>query len=265
MSHEQNFPDRIYGIHPVLEALRSKARGFDAIHLQRGRRGREVDEILKLAKASRVSVLFEDREVLDRMAGTARHQGAVGVVAAKAYVQLDDLIEMASHVESPLLLILDGIEDPHNLGAILRSAEAAGVQGIIIPERRAVGLTAVVAKASAGAVEHLPVARVVNVSQTIERLKAARYWVYGLDAKGDRNYIEVDYRGPVALVVGGEGRGVRPLVAEQCDVRVRIPMRGKVASLNASVATAVLLYEVLRQRTGDQQQRLSGGQSLTRA
>jgi 23S rRNA (guanosine2251-2'-O)-methyltransferase len=250
VSHEPNFPDRIYGVHPVLEALRSKARGFEAIHLQRGRRGREVDEILRLAKASRVSVLFEDREVLDRMAGTARHQGAVGIVAAKAYVQLDDLIETASRVESPLLLILDGIEDPHNLGAILRSAEAVGVQGIIIPERRAVGLTAVVAKASAGAVEHLPVARVVNLSQTIELLKAARFWVYGLDAKGDRNYLEVDYRGAVALVVGSEGRGLRALVAGRCDGTVRIPMQGKVESLNVSVATAVVLYEILRQRAG---------------
>ena len=243
--------DRLFGVHPLLEALRSKARAFEVVHLQRGRRGLEVDEILRLAKMSRVSVSFEPREVLDRVAGTTRHQGAVGIVAAKPYAHLDDLIETAGRLESPLLLILDGIEDPHNFGAIVRSAEAAGVLGIIIPERRAVGLTATVAKASAGAVEHLPVARVVNVSQAIERLKAARFWVYALDAKGSRSYLEADYRGPVALVVGGEGRGIRPLVADRCDGRVRIPMRGKVASLNASVATAIVLYEVLRQRTGD--------------
>ena len=249
--------DLLYGLHPVLEALRSRERGFDAIHLQRGRRGRDVDEILRLAKTNRVPVSFEPREVLDRVAGTPRHQGAVGIVAAKPYAHLDDLIAAADRLESPLLLILDGIEDPHNLGAIVRSAEAVGAQGIIIPERRAVGLTAAVAKASAGAIEHLPLARVVNLSQTLERLKAARFWVYALDAKGTQSYLDVDYRGPVALVVGGEGRGIRPLVADQCDGRVRIPMRGKVASLNASVSTAILLYEVLRQRTD--------ARSLTRA
>jgi 23S rRNA (guanosine2251-2'-O)-methyltransferase len=150
-----------------------------------------------------------------------------------------------------LLLVLDGIEDPHNLGAIARTAEAVGAQGIIVPERRAVGLTATVAKASSGALEHLPVARVVNLSQAIERLKTAGFWVYALDAKGDRSYLEMDYRGPVALVVGAEGRGIRPLVAKRCDGRVRIPMRGHVASLNVSVATAVLLYEVLRQRADE--------------
>ena len=216
-----------------------------------------MDEILRLAKASRVAVAFEPREVLDRMAGSARHQGAVGIVAAKPYAQLDDLIEVSGRLESPVLLILDGIEDPRNLGAILRTAEATGVQGVIIPERRAVGLTATVAKASAGAIEHIPVARVVNLSQTIERLKAARFWVYAMDVKGSQSYSDVDYRGPVALVVGGEGRGIRPLVAEQCDGRVRIPMQGKVESLNASVAIAILLYEVIRQR--------SGARSLTRA
>jgi 23S rRNA (guanosine2251-2'-O)-methyltransferase len=243
--------DRLFGVHPVLEALRAQARGVESILLQRGRRGREVDEILRLAKSNRVPVAFESREVLDRMAGTARHQGAVGIVAAKSYALLDDLIESAGRPGSPLLLILDGIEDPRNLGAIMRTAEAVGAQGIIIPERRAVGLTATVAKASAGAIEHLPVARVVNLSQTIERLKGDGFWIYALDAKGEKSYLDVDYRGPVALVVGGEGRGIRPLVAGQCDGRVRIPMQGKVASLNASVATAILLYEVMRQRAGD--------------
>ena len=146
-------------------------------------------------------------------------------------------------------MILDGIEDPQNLGAILRTAEGAGTNGVIIPERRAIGLTATVAKASAGAVEHLPVARVVNVSQTIERLKSVGFWVYALDANGTKNYGDVDYCGPIAVVIGGEGRGIRPLVADHCDGRLRIPMKGKVASLNASAAAGILLYEVLRQRT----------------
>ena len=242
--------DLLYGLHPVLEALRAKDCGLHRIYLEQGRRGRTVEEILDLARARHVPVAFEAREGLDRRAGTARYQGAVGVAAAKAYLSLDDLLESISGLDAPLLLVLDGIEDPHNLGAILRTAEAAGAQGVILPTRRAVGLTAAVAKVSAGAIEHLPVARVVNLSQAIERLKEARFWIYGLDAKGTRGYAEVDYRGPVALVVGGEGRGLRPLVADRCDGTVRIPMRGKVASLNVSVATAIVLYEILRQRAG---------------
>lgn len=247
---ETTSTDLLYGLHPVLEALRAKDCGLHRIYLEQGRRGRVVDEILGLAKARHVPVAFEAREGLDRRAGTARHQGAVGVAAAKAYLSLDDLLESISGLDAPLLLVLDGIEDPHNLGAILRTAEAAGAQGVILPTRRAVGLTATVAKVSAGAVEHLSVARVVNLAQAIERLKEARFWIYGLDAKGTRGYAEVDYRGPVALVVGGEGRGLRPLVAGRCDGTVRIPMRGKVESLNVSVATAIVLYEILRQRAG---------------
>jgi len=249
MSH-QDSTDLLYGLHPVLEALRAQDRELHRVYLEQGRRGRVVEEILQLARARHVPVAFEPREALDRRAGTARHQGAIGVAAAKPYVSLDDLLESAGKLDAPLLLILDGIEDPHNLGAILRTAEAVGSQGVIVPTRRAVGLTGTVAKVSAGAIEHLPVARVVNLSQAIERLKEARFWIYGLDANGSRSYAEVDYRGPVALVVGGEGRGMRPLVAGRCDGTVRIPMRGKVESLNVSVATAVVLYEILRQRTG---------------
>ena len=242
--------DLLYGVHPVMEALRAKDVGLHRIYLQEGRRGRVVEEILRLAKARHVPVAFEAREGLDRRAGSGRHQGAVGIASAKAYLSLDDLLEAVRRQDLPLLLVLDGIEDPHNLGAIVRTAEAAGAQGVLLPARRAVGLTATVARASAGAIEHLPVARVVNVAQTIERLKAANFWVYGLDANGTRSYWEVDYRGPVALVVGGEGRGIRPLVARHCDGLVRIPLQGNVQSLNASVASAVVLYEVLRQRAG---------------
>ncbi len=249
MSH-QDSTDLLYGVHPVLEALRSKDRGLHRIYLEQGSRGRAVEEILELARTRHVPVAFEARQELDRRAGTARHQGAIGVAAAKAYLSLDDLLGSVAQLEAPLLLVLDGIEDPHNLGAILRTAEAARVHGVLLPTRRAVGLTGAVAKASAGAIEHLPVARVVNLSQAIERLKEARFWIYGLDAKGGRNYAEVDYRGPVALVVGGEGRGMRPLVAGRCDGTVRIPMQGKVESLNVSVATAIVLYEILRQRAG---------------
>jgi len=242
--------DRLYGIHPVLEALKAKQRGFEQIYLQQGRRGREIDEILALARAGRISVVFKPREFLDQMVASRHHQGAVGVVAAKPYLELDVLLESLGRLTDPLLLLLDGIEDPHNLGAILRTAEAAGADGIVLPERRAIGLTATVAKASAGAVEHVPVARVVNLSQAIERLKVAKFWIYALEAGAARSYLDVDYRGPVAIVVGGEGRGIRHLVAEHCDERVNIPMHGKVSSLNASVATAIVLFEILRQRTG---------------
>lgn len=209
--------DLLYGLHPVLEALRAADRDLHRIYLEQGRRGRVVDEILVAARARHVPVAFEPREGLDRRAGTTRHQGAIGMAAAKAYLSLDDLLKSVSRLDAPLLLILDGIEDPHNLGAILRTAEAAGAQGIILPTRRAVGLTGTVAKVSAGAIEHLPVARVVNLSQAIGRLKEARFWIYGLDAKGAKNYGDVDYRGPVALVIGGEGQGLRPLVARHCD------------------------------------------------
>ncbi len=245
---DQNQTDLLYGLHPVLEALRAADRGLHRIYVERGRRGRIVDEVLQLAKARQVPVSFETREELDRRAGSARHQGAVGIGSAKACLALEDLLEKVSGIEAPLLLVLDGIEDPHNLGAILRTAEAAGAHGVVLPTRRAAGLTATVAKASAGAVEHLSIARVVNVSQAIEKLKSARFWVYGLDMKGNRSYLDVDYRGPVALVIGGEGRGLRPLVASQCDGRVQVPMFGKVESLNASVAAAIVLYEVVRQR-----------------
>jgi 23S rRNA (guanosine2251-2'-O)-methyltransferase len=240
--------ERLYGIHPILEALRAADRQFDGIYLQQGRKGRDVEEILRLSRHQHIRLDFRPREALDRMAGSSHHQGAVGMVAAKSYVSLDDILQVASREKSPLLLILDGIEDPHNLGAILRTAEAAGTHGVILPERRAIGLTATVAKASAGAIEYLPVARVTNLSRTIERLKDANFWIYALDVKGTQSYLAVDYTGPIALVIGGEGRGVRPLVADHCDGRLHIPMSGRVASLNASVAAGILLYEVLRQR-----------------
>jgi 23S rRNA (guanosine2251-2'-O)-methyltransferase len=214
MSQEAS-TDLLYGLHPVLEALRSKDRDLHRIYLEQGRRGRTVEEILELARARHVPVAFEPREGLDRRAGTARHQGAVGVAAAKAYLSLDDLLESISGLDAPLLLVLDGIEDPHNLGAILRTAEAAGAQGVILPTRRAVGLTAAVAKVSAGAVEHLPVARVVNLSQAIERLKEARFWIYGLDAKPK-------LRGGGLPRAGGAGGGRgRPGHASPCRRPVR--------------------------------------------
>jgi len=174
----------------------------------------------------------------------------MGLAAAKAYGTLDEILERASKQgEAPAILVLDGVEDPRNLGAVLRTADAAGFHGVITPQRRAAGLTETVAKVSAGALEHVTVARVVNLTQALETLKAAGLWIYGLDPAAEKNYLEIDYRGPVAIVVGAEGEGISRRVLSACDERVRLPMKGRVASLNVSVAVGVMAYEILRQRT----------------
>jgi 23S rRNA (guanosine2251-2'-O)-methyltransferase len=173
----------------------------------------------------------------------------MGLVAAKAYVELDDILKRASDKnEAVAALVLDGIEDPRNLGAIIRTADAAGFHGVVIPQRRASGLNETVAKSSAGALEYISVARVVNLTQAIETLKAAGLWIYGLDPAAEKSYLEIDYRGPVAIVIGAEGEGIGRRVLSACDERVRLPMKGQVASLNVSVAVGVVAYEVLRQR-----------------
>ena len=181
--------------------------------------------------------------------GSPKHQGVMGLVAAKAYADLDDILKRASDKgEAAAILVLDGIEDPRNLGAILRTADASGFHGVVIPQRRASGLTETVAKSSAGALEYVAVARVVNITQALETLKAAGLWIYGLDPAAGKSYLEIDYRGPVAIVVGAEGEGIGRRVLSTCDEHVRLPMKGLVASLNVSVAVGVIVYEVLRQR-----------------
>ncbi len=236
----------IFGVHPVLEAL-TAGRPIQALHIARGRGGPQLQELIEAARGRGVAVRFEPREQLDRIAGHAKHQGVVAIAAAKSYADLDAVLD-ARPDEPRAVFVLDGIEDPRNLGAILRTADAAGFHGVVIPERRAAGLTDVVAKASAGAVEYLPLARVVNLSRALDELKRRRIWVYGLDPEAERRYTEIDYTGPVAIVIGAEGAGMSRLVREHCDERVAIPMRGRVASLNASVAAAVIAYELVRQR-----------------
>ena len=194
-----------------------------------------------------IAVRFLPRVELDRMATTGAHQGVVAVTGSKQYADLDDVVAAKRGAYS-LIIILDGVEDPHNFGAILRTAEAAGANGVVIPERRAAGVTGTVAKASAGASEHLPVARVTNIARTIEELKTKGLWIVGLDERGKQNYDEVDYKMDCAIVLGAEGKGVHDLVAKKCDFLVSIPMLGKVPSLNVSVAGGVVLYEVVRQR-----------------
>jgi 23S rRNA (guanosine2251-2'-O)-methyltransferase len=194
-----------------------------------------------------VAVRFLGRPELDRMAGNNAHQGVVAVTSAKQYNDLDDVIA-AKRGQYSLLVVLDGIEDPHNLGAILRTADAAGADGVVIPERRAVGVTPTVTKASAGASEHLPIAKVTNIARTVEELKDRNLWIVGLDERGTQTYDSIDYNMDCAIVLGAEGKGVHELVRKKCDFLVSIPMLGKVASLNVSVAAAVVLYEIVRQR-----------------
>ncbi len=237
----------IYGINPVAEALKARGRAFEYVAVARERHDQRVQRIVAECRTHGVAVRSVPREELDRLAGAPSHQGVVAVTSEKEYVDIDDLLQ-ARRGQRRFLVILDGIEDPHNLGAIIRTCDAAGVDGIAIPERRAAGVTATVAKAAAGATEHLPIARVTNISRTLEELKKKNIWTVGLDERGQRSYDEVDYDMDCALVLGAEGKGLHEQVRKHCDFLVSIPMLGKVPSLNVSVAAAVVMYEVARQR-----------------
>jgi 23S rRNA (guanosine2251-2'-O)-methyltransferase len=243
------YKDKIFGINPVLEALRS-GRPIQRLLISEQRKtDRDVKEIFRLAKSSGVELRMASRDVLNREAPQTVHQGVIAIVSAQEYVDLDDVLKIpVQKGQVPLFLILDGVEDPRNLGAILRSAEAAGVHGVIIPERRAAGLTDTVAKAAAGALEYVPVAKVVNIVNTIDVLKKAGVWIVGAEAGGDTVYWDADFLRSTALVLGGEDKGVRRLVREHCDYLVSLPLMGKISSLNVSVAAGALLFEVLRQR-----------------
>ena len=233
----------VYGIHAVTETLRSQT--VDHLMVADGCGNRRVQDLVEACRTAGVPVRFCPRKALDRMAGTAGHQDVVAVCARRTYASLDSLVEGKT---DPLLVVLDGVEDPRNLGAVGRTAAATGADGLIIPERRSASLSPVAAKASAGALERLPVARVKNLVRALEWLKEKNIWITGFDAEADRSYLEADFRGPCALVLGGEGRGLRRLVRRTCDHVVSIPLYGPVASLNVSVAAAVALYEAVRQR-----------------
>jgi 23S rRNA (guanosine2251-2'-O)-methyltransferase len=241
--------DVIAGRQPVLEALKS-GRPVNRVLLSRDSgRHSVVAEILHLAQVGRIPVDFVPKLALDQASGDVAHQGVVAFAASKGYVTLDSLFETSrAKCEQPLYCVLDGIEDPQNLGAILRTAEASGIHGVIIRSRRAVGLTATVSRASAGAVEYVPVARVSNIAYAIAHLQEQGVWVVAIDGSGDAVYDQIDYTAPTAIVVGGEGKGVSDLVRKKCDAVARIPMRGDISSLNASVAAAVVMYEAYRQR-----------------
>lgn len=226
----------LIGIHPVVEALRAK-RPLERILIARGAGGHRVQEVIDLARGNATPVRFEERGALDRLAGAKSHQGVVALGSEKKYAELEDIAPTAE-----LLVVLDGVEDPHNLGAIIRTAHAAGAGAVLVAERRAAGLTETVAKAAAGALEHVPVVRVVNINQSLRKLRDEGYFVYGLDERGETAYDEVNWPDKTVVVMGSEGKGLHDLVKKNCDALLRIPMAGKIASLNVSVATGIVLF-----------------------
>ena len=237
------------GRNAVTEAL-SAGRTIDKLFVADGDTDRALARICAMAKQVGAVVVPTDRRKLDYMSATGAHQGVIAMVAAHDYASIDDILKKAQDAgEPPLIVICDELSDPHNLGAIIRTAECAGAHGIIIPKRRSVGLTAVVGKASAGALEYMPVARVSNITAAIDTLKKAGVWVYGTAAGGDTTLYKADLKSAAAIVIGNEGEGMSRLVSERCDFKVSIPMKGSISSLNASAAAAIMLYEAVRQRS----------------
>ena len=240
--------DVLVGRNAVTEALKS-GRGINKLWIASGDREGSVAEIAALAKERGIVVQYVERAKIEALAGGHRHQGVLAYVAPVPYAELEDILKAAeAKGEAPFLVLLDELEDPHNLGALLRTADATGVHGILIPKRRSVSLNATVAKTSAGAVEYVPVARIGNIAQTLKKLKEKGFWVAGADMDGEKAYYEADLTGPLVLVVGSEGKGMSRLTKDACDFIVRMPMVGRINSLNASVAGSILMYESMRQR-----------------
>ena len=241
---------QLEGRNALTEALRS-GRTIDKVFIASGETDKGLQRLAAQAKEAGAVVVPVDRRKLDMMSTTHSHQGVIALAAARSYFTIDDILQEAmDRGETPLIVICDELSDPHNLGAILRSAECAGAHGVIIPKRRSVGLTAVVAKASAGAVEYMKVARVTNINAAMEELKEKGVWIFGTAAEGSIPMYKADLTGPTAIVIGSEGDGMSRLVRQNCDVTVHIPMKGQISSLNASAAASILLYEAVRQRLG---------------
>ncbi len=238
----------IEGRNPVLEALKSE-REIDKILISKGNKEGSIKKIIGMAKDMGIPVQYTDKNKINQISTSHAHQGVIAYVAAYRYYEVDEVINRArAKDEKPFLILLDEIEDPHNLGSVLRTANAVGAHGVIIPKRRSVGLTATVAKTSAGAIEYVPVAKVTNLARTIDKLKEQGIWVIGADMDGEDVHYNCDLKGNICIVIGSEGKGISRLVKEKCDFLVRLPMMGEVSSLNASVAAAVLMYEAIRQR-----------------
>ena len=240
---------KLTGIHAVKEALEA-GQPIEHLLVAKGRQDTRAEQIVQLARRGGIPVRFEDRAQLDRIAGTREHQGVVAIAAAQPAATLEDILSGANKEKGRpgLIVLLDGVEDPHNLGAVIRTALAAGAHGVVVPERRAAGLTDTVRRASAGALAHLPVAKVTNLARTMEQLKESGYWLVGLDERAEKDYSDVDYTSPTGVVMGGEGGGLHELTRKRCDFIVSLPTLGPVKSLNVSVATGVVLFEALRQR-----------------
>ena len=246
----ENAENMLEGRNAVQEAL-AAGRPIDKLYIAAGETDRALSRLAAMAREAGAAVVETDRRKLDQLSATGAHQGVIAMVAAHAYATVEEILENAkSRGEAPLIVICDELSDPHNLGAILRSAECAGAHGVIIPKRRSVGLTATVAKASAGAVEYMKVARVTNINTAIAELKGKGVWVFGTAAEGSIPMYKADLTIPAAIVIGNEGEGLSQLVRKNCDVMVSIPMKGKISSLNASAAASILLYEAVRQRIG---------------
>ena len=238
----------LYGLHPVEEAIRSGSRQLDHVSVARERRDERLERLIELCRTAGVRVSLEPRDQLTRLARTDAHQGVLAVVRERKFLGIEDLLAPSEAGQHRFFLALDGVEDPHNLGALLRTADGAGVDGVILPERRSAPVTATVAKTSAGASEHVRIARVTNLVRALEQMKQKHVWVLGLDERGTPDYTEYDFRTDCVLVLGREGAGLHDLVKKTCDHLLRIPMAGQVSSLNVSVAGAIVMYEAMRQR-----------------
>ena len=248
IQEKRNFDDQVEGRNSVLELLESE-KDINKIFVTRGEKQGSINKIIGRAKGKGIVLVEVDKSKLDEMSQTGNHQGVIAIVPPFEYCEVEDILEEAkTRNEQPFILILDGIEDPHNLGAIIRTAETAGVHGVIIPKRRAASVNSTVNKVSAGAVEHIKIARVNNINDTMQFLKDSGLWIIGTDAKAENYYYEQDLTGPIALVIGSEGFGMNRLVSENCDILVKIPMNGKITSLNASVSAGIVTYEIVKQR-----------------
>lgn len=242
-----NFDDQVEGRNSVLELLES-GKDINKIFVARGEKQGSINKIIGKAKDSKVVIVETDKRKLDEMSQTGNHQGVIAIVPPFEYCDVDEILNVAKEKnEDPFIIILDGIEDPHNLGAIIRTAETAGAHGVIIPKRRAVGVNSTVNKSSAGAVEYMKVARVNNITETMNYLKEQGLWIIGTDMDTDKYYYNQDMTGPIAIVIGSEGFGMSRLVKENCDILVKIPMKGNITSLNASVSAGIVMYEVVKQ------------------
>ena len=246
-----NFDDQVEGRNSVLELLES-GKDINKIFVARGEKQGSINKIIGKAKDSKVVLVETDKRKLDEMSQTGNHQGVIAIIPPFEYCDVDDILNVAKEKnEDPFVIILDGIEDPHNLGAIIRTAETAGAHGVIIPKRRAVGVNSTVNKSSAGAVEYMKVARVNNITETMNYLKEKGLWIIGTDMDTDKYYYNQNMTGPIAIVIGSEGFGMSRLVKENCDILVKIPMNGKITSLNASVSAGIVMYEIVKQKNAN--------------